>query len=101
MLIWGSLKRGLLERLEQLPMRFAFTRLKGVGWMSMMRQGGLAEQWRDMARSTESMRQMMHDPALLDGVDPIQRENLKRAYQFPELGGTLFKFIQPGLEVIK
>jgi hypothetical protein len=63
--------------------------------------GGLAEQWRDMARSTESMRQMMHDPALLDGVDPIQRENLKRAYQFPELGGTLFKFIQPGLEVIK
>jgi hypothetical protein len=23
------------------------------------------------------------------------------AYQFPELGGTLFKFIQPGLEVIK
>jgi hypothetical protein len=46
--------------------------------MSMMRQGGLAEQWRDMARSTESMRQMMHDPALLDGVDPIQGENLKR-----------------------
>ena len=78
MLIWGSLKRGLLERLEQLPIRFAFTRLKGMGWMSMMRQGGLAEQWRDMARSTESMRQMMHDPALLNGVDPIQGENLKR-----------------------
>jgi hypothetical protein len=77
-LIWGSLKRGLLERLEQLPIRFAFTRLKGMGWMSMMRQGGLAEQWRDMARSTESMRQMMHDPALLDGVAPIQREDLKR-----------------------
>jgi hypothetical protein len=78
MLIWGSLKRGLLERLEQLPIRFAFTRLKGVGWMSMMRQGGLAEQWRDMARSTESMRQMIHDPALLDGVTPVQRKNLKR-----------------------
>jgi hypothetical protein len=78
MLIWGSLKRGLLDRLEQLPIRFAFTRLKGVGWMSMMRQGGLAEQWRDMARSTESMRQMIHDPALLDGVTPIQRKNLKR-----------------------
>jgi hypothetical protein len=78
MLIWGSLKRGLLERLEQLPIRFAFTRLKGVGWMSMLRQGGLAEQWRDMARSTESMRQMIHDPALLGGVTPVQRKNLER-----------------------
>ena len=78
MLIWGSLKRGLLERLEQLPIRVAFTRLKGVGWMSMLRQGGLAEQWRDMARSTESMRQMIHDPALLSGVTPVQRKNLER-----------------------
>jgi hypothetical protein len=31
----------------------------------MMRQGGLTEQWRDMARSTESIRQMSHDGALL------------------------------------
>jgi hypothetical protein len=78
MLIWGSLKRGLLERLEQLPIRFAFARLNGVGWMSMLRQGGLAEQWRDMARSTESMRQMIHDPALLEKLTPVQRKNLKR-----------------------
>jgi hypothetical protein len=78
MLIWSSLKRGLLERLEQLPIRFAFTRLNGVGWMSMLRQGGLAEQWRDMARSTESMRQMIHDPALLEGVTPVQKKNLMK-----------------------
>jgi hypothetical protein len=65
-LVWGSLKRGLLEPLEQLPLRYAFTRLKGLGWADMMRQGGLLEQWRDMARSTESMRQMVHDEELRD-----------------------------------
>jgi hypothetical protein len=64
-LIWGSLKRGLLQPLEQKPIRYAFTRLKGTGWMAMMRQGGLSEQWLDMARSTESIRQMSHDPDLL------------------------------------
>lgn len=66
-LIWGSLKRGLLQPLEQRPIRYAFTRLKGTGWMAMMRQGGLSEQWLDMARSTESIRQMCHDPDLLAG----------------------------------
>lgn len=66
MLIWSSLKRGLLEPLEQFPIRYAFTRLKGIGWMNMMRQGGLVEQWRDMARSTESMRQIVHDRELKD-----------------------------------
>jgi hypothetical protein len=64
-LIWGSLKRDLLEPLERMPIRCAFTRLQAVGWMSMMRQGGLLEHWRDMARSTESIRQMAHDPTLL------------------------------------
>jgi hypothetical protein len=38
-LIWDSLKRSVLEPLEQLPIRYAFNRLKGVGWMNMMRQG--------------------------------------------------------------
>lgn len=69
MLVWSSLKRGVLEQLEQLPIRYAFTRLKGTGWMVMMRQGGLAEQWRDMARSTESIRQMCHDEDLLNSFD--------------------------------
>jgi len=62
--VWGSLKRGLLDRLENLPIRFAFSRLKAAGWMAMLRQGGLQEQWRDMARSTESMRQMINDQEL-------------------------------------
>ena len=66
-LIWGSLKRDLLEPLERMPIRYAFHRLEAVGWMSMMRQGGLLEHWRDMARSTESIRQMAHDDALLKG----------------------------------
>jgi hypothetical protein len=62
--VWGALKRGLLDRLENLPIRFAFNRLKTERRMTMMRQGGLREQWRDMARSTESMRQIVNDPDL-------------------------------------
>jgi hypothetical protein len=83
-LVWGSLKRGLLETLEQLPLRYAFTRLKGFGWADMMRQGGLLEQWRDMARSTESMRQMVHDPELCDDFLPyhkVEWEKLTDAYK--------------------
>ena len=64
MLIWRALKDGLLERLEDLPIRFAFSRLKAMGWMTMLRQSGSQEQWRDMVRSLESARQMLHDPAL-------------------------------------
>lgn len=82
-LVWGSLKRGLLEPLEQLPLRYAFTRLKGLGWVEMMRQGGLLEQWRDMARSTESIRQMVHDPELREGFLPNYKTewtNLTWAY---------------------
>ena len=62
--IWAALKRNLLERLENYPIRFAFSRLKAAGWMTMLRRGGLNEQWRDMARCTESMRQMVNDPDL-------------------------------------
>jgi len=59
--IWGSLRKELLERLEHQPIRHAFSRLKGAGWMTMLSQGGLHEQWRDMARLTESLHQMMHE----------------------------------------
>jgi hypothetical protein len=82
-LVWGALKRGLLEPLEQLPLRYAFTRLKGLGWVQMMRQGGLLEQWRDMARSTESIRQMVHDPELREEFLPdheTEWSNLTAAY---------------------
>jgi hypothetical protein len=79
-LVWASLKRGLLERLEQLPIRYAFTRLKGIGWINMMRQGGLLEQWRDMARSTESMRQMVHDPAMMAAF-ALEQEPRKSSLQ--------------------
>lgn len=58
--IWSSLKRGLLDRLENLPMRFAFNRIKGADWMTLLRQSGLRDHWGDMARSLESMRQMLH-----------------------------------------
>lgn len=59
-LIWGALRRDLLERLENMPIRFAFNRLKVRGWMSMLQIGGLQEQWRDISRELESMRQLFH-----------------------------------------
>jgi len=73
-MIWSSLKGDLLERLEQMPIRYAFTRIKGVGWINMMKQGGLLEQWRDMARSVESLRQMVNDADLLASFLPHHPE---------------------------
>ena len=61
-LIWGALSRGLLESLERQPIRFAFTRIKGGSWVSMLNQSGLNIRWRDMSRSTESIRQLVHHP---------------------------------------
>ena len=80
LLVWSALRRGLLERLESNPIRFAFSRLKGVGWISMLRQSGLHEQWRDMARSVESMRQMLHDNDLKKILTASQQERLEATY---------------------
>ncbi len=66
--IWGALSRGLLEPLERTPLRFAFTRLKEVGWITMLSQSGLHIRWRDMARSTESMRQLLNNPELAQAI---------------------------------
>lgn len=62
--IWAAINRGLLEPLERMPIRFAFDRYKSGGWMSMLRQKGLHIRWRDMSRSTEAIRQMVHHPDL-------------------------------------
>jgi hypothetical protein len=78
-LVWAALRRSLLTTLEQQPIRQAFTRLKRTNLMTMFRQGGLREQWRDMARSTEAIRQMIHDEKLLrelkgGGIDRLRDE---------------------------
>ena len=62
--VWISLKKLLLERLENLPLRFAFSRLQGKGWMTVLSRVGLQEQRRDLDRCIESMRQMLHLPDL-------------------------------------
>ena len=62
--IWTSLRSGLLEPLERSPLRFAFGRLTNVAWMTMLRQSGLLEYWRDMTRSNEAMQQMLHNDLL-------------------------------------
>jgi hypothetical protein len=89
-LIWGALRRGLLERLENMPIRFAFNRLKGMGWMAMLRQAGLREHWRDMARSMESMRQILHQPDLERSIPPqdwhdIKNENAELLHEVRQL----------------
>jgi hypothetical protein len=67
--IWSSLSEGLLEPLERSSLRFAFSRLTNVAWMSMLRQGGLLEYWRDMTRSTEAIQQMSHISEITDSMN--------------------------------
>ncbi len=78
-LIWGALNRGLLEPLERFPIRFAFTRFKGGSWMSMLNQSGLHIRWRDMSRSTESIRQLVHHPYVQS--HPELNEELSKHYK--------------------
>jgi hypothetical protein len=78
-LIWGALSRGLLEPLERFPIRFAFTRFKGGSWMSMLNQSGLHIRWRDMSRSTESIRQLVHHPYVKSNPDLSKK--LSKHYQ--------------------
>lgn len=63
-LVAASLRNQLLERLERMPLRNAFTRLQGFHWVGMLRESGQLERWRDMARSTEGIRQILNDPGL-------------------------------------
>jgi hypothetical protein len=68
-LIWNSFRSSLLNPLEQLPIRFAFNRLQGLDWKSMLSQSGLQERWRDMGRTTESIRQMWNNEDLLNAFN--------------------------------
>ena len=80
-LIWGSLSRGLLEPLERMPIRSAFTRLKEVGWMTMLSQSSLHIRWRDMARSNESVRQLINNDELRKAIsDEAKWDAMKEAY---------------------
>lgn len=78
-LIWGALSRGLLEPLERFPIRFAFTRLKGGSWMNLFRQSGLHIRWREMSRSTESVRQLINHRELQS--HKFQYSLLSRIYE--------------------
>jgi hypothetical protein len=92
-LIWGSLRRGLLEPLERLPIRFAFTRFKGGSWVSMLNQSGLHIRWRDMSRSTESIRQLAHHHYVQQ--DSWLKGQLSREYEAINIAiRSLFERIQ-------
>ena len=58
--IWVSFRRVVLDKLEDLPIRNAFSRLEKIGLMTMLGRGGLHEHWQDIARSREAIRQMMN-----------------------------------------
>jgi hypothetical protein len=79
-LVWTALRNGLLERLENMPIRLGFSRLKGFGWMGMLRQSGIHEQWRDVARSVESMRSVMHEEDMKARISPADWEEFDRAH---------------------
>jgi len=70
--IWSALQRGLLTRLENQPIRFAFSRLNGMGWMTMLRRVGWMDQWRDMDRCVESMCQILN---FADSREAAQHEH--------------------------
>jgi hypothetical protein len=70
LLIWTSLSEGLLEPLERSPLRFAFSRLTNIAWITMLRQGGLLEYWRDMTRSNEAIQQISHNHDLITAAEP-------------------------------
>jgi hypothetical protein len=79
--IWAALRRQLLRRLEFYPIRFAFGRMRTVGWFSMMRQSDLLERQRERARSLESMRQLAHNPEIQNMVSENQAKKLQSGYQ--------------------
>ena len=78
--IWGTLRRQLLRRLEFFPIRFAFGRMSTVGWISMMRQSDLLERNREMARSMESMRQLAHNGEIRESLGKNDAGELNGAY---------------------
>ncbi|SEB37561.1 hypothetical protein [Terriglobus roseus] len=81
--VWTALNRGLLEPLERMPIRFAFDRYKSGGWMSMLRQKGLHIRWREMSRSTETIRQIVRHPELAQ--DPQLQSELLAQHQIINL----------------
>ncbi len=58
-LIWRALQHELLERLEGLPIRIAFNRIRPVRWMTLLRQGGIQDRQRHLYRSLESIRRIL------------------------------------------
>jgi hypothetical protein len=78
-LMWAALRNGLLERLENQPIRLAFSRLKGFGWMGMLRQSGFHDQLRDIARSVESIRYVLHEEDIMTILSADEWNELNRA----------------------
>lgn len=96
--IWASLSQGLLEPLERSPLRFAFSRLTNVAWMTMLRQGGLLEYWRDMTRSNEAIQQMSHNSEI---ADAMERHNPIALQKADSANRDLQDHIQKLLELVR
>jgi hypothetical protein len=77
LLVWGSLKSELLDRLEDLPIRSAFSRLRRAGWMAILSRVGIHDQRRDLERSLESMRMILRFRRDLGYVERHQWKDLE------------------------
>ncbi|HEV2133072.1 MAG TPA: hypothetical protein VGR47_02310 [Terracidiphilus sp.] len=75
-LIWSTLKKGLLRRLEDQPIRYAFDRIGGMGWMTMFSRIGLTAQWRDLDRGVESMNHLLRQAELWTEVPGEKLEEI-------------------------
>jgi hypothetical protein len=98
-MIWGATKRDLLQCLENLPIRFAFNRLNNSGWMNMLRQSGLREQWQDMSRSIESAEQLSNSPAMVRYVSRHSHEAMCEIYHAIMKEGAALRQIIDGKSV--
>jgi hypothetical protein len=89
--VWAALKDGLLDQLERSPFRLAFSRLSEVDWVTMLSQSGLNIRWRDMARSTESLRQLMNNREIMGVAGVTGWVSLNDAYAdlSTQIGGLL------------
>jgi hypothetical protein len=82
--IWTGLRR-LLRELERSPIRYAFSRLKGESWSPIWQSGGQEDEWTNMARSFEVMKQIrLGDNAL----DPKLRKGIGSAETLEAIGSA-------------
>ena len=87
--IWAQVRR-LLRELERSPVRHAFSRLKGEGWSPIWQSGGQEDEWTNMSRSFEVLKQVR---ACSKSLDPELEKSIQQAETAREQIHELFFLI--------